>query len=82
MIHLINLPQPNSLDDRLDPPYGLMSVTGVLRNQGKDVKIIELSSVPESEWESLIGFADIYGMTVFSSSLYLAKKVRDILIIH
>jgi len=78
MIKLINLPQLNSLDDKLDPPLGLMYIAACIRNQGQEVKIIDLSFVKRKNWKKAIGYADVYGMTVFSSSLYLAKEVYRI----
>lgn len=78
MINLINLPQPNSLDDKLDPPLGLMYIAAVLRERDIDVKITDLCFVDRSKWKEAIGAVDYVGMTVFSSSLYLAKEVAAI----
>ena len=41
---LINPPQPNSLDDRLDVPLGLLYVASSLREMGVTVKVVDLSS--------------------------------------
>lgn len=78
MIHLLNLPQPNSLDDKLDPPLGMMYIAAVLRQKGIDVKITDLAFVDRKDWKEAIGHADVYGMTVFSSSLYIAIEVAKI----
>ena len=78
MIHLINLPQLNSLDDKLDPPLGLMYIAAMWRSKGENVKIIDLSFVDRTKWKEAIGYADIYGMTVFSASLYLAIEVAQL----
>ncbi len=78
MITLINLPQPNSLDDRLDPPLGFMYIGAVLKARGEDVRIVDLAFHPKGYWEHAIGWAEVYGMTVFSTSLYLAKEVQAI----
>jgi len=78
MITLINLPQPNSLDDRLDPPLGLMYIAAMQRAKGKEVRIVDLPFVDKKDWSEAIGYADVYGITVFSSSLYLAKEVSKI----
>jgi len=76
MINLINPPQPNSLDDRLDPPLGLMYIAAQIRKDGwHDVKITDLCMVDRKDWGKEIGDADIYGITVFSASLYLAKQI-------
>ncbi len=78
MIHLISLPQLNSLDDKLDPPLGLMYIAGMLRHKGVPARIIDLSFVDRKDWKEAIGYADTYGMTVFSSSLYLAIEVAKL----
>lgn len=78
MVKLINPPQLNSLDDKLDPPLGLMYIAAALRLSGARVEIVDLCFVPHNRWEQTIGFADIYGITVFSSSLHLAKEIAGI----
>jgi anaerobic magnesium-protoporphyrin IX monomethyl ester cyclase len=75
---LIHPPQPNSLDDRLDVPLGLLYIAATLRNDGNDVRVIDLSSHPENQWETLIGTADVYGITVYTCAYNIAKKIRDI----
>lgn len=77
-IKLINLPQPNSLDDRLDPPLGLMYIDSVLRSYGFNSEIIDLPFVDRKDWKNRIGIADFYGITVYSASLYLAKEIARI----
>lgn len=78
MINLINLPQLNSLDDKLDPPLGLMYIAASLRERNIDVKITDLSFVKQEDWQEAIGSYDTYGITVFSASLYIAKQVVDL----
>ncbi|MFH1521958.1 MAG: cobalamin-dependent protein [archaeon] len=77
-VTLINPPQPNSLDDRLDPPLGLMYIGASLRSQGIDTKIIDLSQVSRSQWKDKIGYADVYGTTIFTTSFYLCKEINQI----
>lgn len=78
MVKLINPPQQNSLDDRLDPPLGLLYIAGELRSHGVDVEIVDLPFVDRKDWKDAIGHADIYGITVYSSSLHHARAIRDI----
>jgi len=78
MVKLINPPQLNSLDDKLDPPLGLLYIAGELRSQGIPVEIIDLPFIERSGWKDAIGSVDTIGITVYSSSLYLAKEIRDI----
>ncbi len=77
-IKLINPPQPNSLDDKLDPPLGLMYVSAFLKKQGLETEIIDLPFIEKKQWEEKIGSADLYGITVYSASLYLAKEIAKI----
>ena len=78
MITFLNLPQLNSLDDKLDPPLGAMYIAASQRKSGHKVKIVDLSFVDRNKWAEAIGFADIYCMTVFSASFYLAEEVAEI----
>lgn len=78
MVKLINLPQPNSLDDRLDPPLGLMYIGALLKKNNISCEIIALPFVEKRDWKNKIGKADLYGITVFSACLYLAKEVAKI----
>jgi len=75
MIKLVNPPQPNSLDDKLDPPLGLMYIAAVLRSLNMQVRIVDLCFVDKKDWSNEIGYCDYCGITVFSSSLYLAKEI-------
>jgi len=77
---LIHPPQPKSLDDRLDIPLQLAYLANFARKNIKDlkVKIVDLSSVEESAWKEKIGYADLYGVTVYTASYNKALKIRDI----
>jgi anaerobic magnesium-protoporphyrin IX monomethyl ester cyclase len=77
-IKLINLPQPDSLDDKLDPPLGLMYISAFLEEHNILSEIIDLPFIKRKEWQDKIGRADFYGITVYSASLYLAKEVAKI----
>ena len=74
-ICLIHPPQPNSLDDRLDIPLGQLYLATVLKQSGYDVKVVDLSSVELKNWSELIGWADVYGFTIYSTSYYIAKDM-------
>jgi len=77
-VKLINPPQPNSLDDRLDPPLGLMYIAAVLEKNDISVEIIDLPFVARQNWSERIDHADFYGIIVYSASLYLAKEIAKI----
>lgn len=73
---LINPPQLNSLDDRLDAPLGLMYVASSLREMDIKVRIVDLSSQACEKWENLIGYADIYGIGIYTCNYYVSKEIK------
>lgn len=75
MIKLVNPPQTNSLDDKIDPPLGLMYIAAVLEENGYPVEIVDLAFVLRSKWKEAIGQPDIVGITVMTASLHEAKKI-------
>lgn len=78
-VKLINPPQPNSLDDKLDPPLGLMYISAFLAKHSIESEIIDLPFfIDRKSWREKIGIADFYGITVYSASLYLAKEIAKI----
>jgi hypothetical protein len=76
---LVNPPQLNSIDDRIDPPLGLMYLAGVLEQNGASVGITDLAGRKKEDWYNLIPSADIYGMTVFSASLNTARDIAKVI---
>ena len=77
IIELIHPPHPNSSDDRLDPPLGLLLIASHLRNYYGDnieVRINDLSGCDTIE----IGYADIYGITSYATSFEFTKKLEKI----
>ena len=76
---LVNPPQLNSLDDRLDPPLGLMYIAGVLEQNGVNVSITDLAGTKREDWHNLIPRADIYGMTIFSASFNTARAIASVI---
>jgi len=55
-----------------------MYIAAVLQESGADVKITDLCMVDRKDWKRAIGCATTYGVTVFSSSLYIAKEIAQI----
>lgn len=70
-ICLIHPPHLNSTDDRLDPPLGLLYIANNLEQNGFDVEILDLSGMEYFN----IPYADIYGITVYITSLYFTKRI-------
>lgn len=77
-LKLINPPQPASLDDHLDPPLGLMYLASNLEKNNIYPKIVDLSGQPEGKWGELIGKADVFGMTIFSNSFNISRKIAKL----
>ena len=77
-ICLINPPQPNSLDDRLDAPLGLLYVASSIKEMGINVRVADLSSRSFEQWRGLIGYADIYGIGIYTCSYNISKEIKRI----
>lgn len=75
MIKLVNPPQTNALDDKMDPPLGLMYIAAVLEKEGFPVEIVDLAFVPRHKWKDAIGKPDIVGITVMTASFHEAKTI-------
>ncbi len=75
IVELLHPPHANSTDDRLDPPLGLLLIASYLREQHPDIFIYinDLKGLPPEEWP--IGFADVYGLTVYATSLSVSKEI-------
>lgn len=78
-VNLINPPQPNSLDDQIAPPLGLMYIAAVLEDKGIDVNIIDLALFKRKDWVNAIGQADLFGITVYSTSFNITREIASII---
>lgn len=76
-ICLIHTPVPELLDDRLDPPTGLLSLATVLQIDGISVEVVDLSGVPEHSWE--FPEARSYGFSTYTASYHRTLKVKDLI---
>lgn len=73
-INFIHPPQYNVIDDRLDPPLGLLYIATNIKNHGYyDTTISDFSGKLEKDWN--IEYADIYGLTVYSPSVEIVKNI-------
>lgn len=75
-IELIHPPHYEVVDDRLDAPLGLMYIASSIRQAGFDVKINDLSGVPQGQLD--VGYADIYGLTTYTTSLEVNRKIAEL----
>lgn len=77
-IVLINPPHLESLDTKLDPNLGLMYLASVLRNCNFNVSILDLSFHSTDTWFTVIPKADLYGISIMTTSYHHALNIRDI----
>lgn len=73
LIELIHPPHPQSIEDRLDAPLGLLYIASVLEKEGYPVRVNDLSGMPEKEWK--IGLADIYGISAYAPTVNISEKI-------
>ncbi len=75
-IELIHPPHPDCLEDRLDAPLGLLYIAANLEKAGYNVRVNDLSGIPERDWE--IEQADIYGTTIYAPTIAISEKIAKI----
>lgn len=73
VIELIHPPHPQSIEDGLDAPLGLLYIASNLEKEGYLVRINDLSGVDEKDWK--IGEADIYGTTIYAPTVNISEKI-------
>ena len=73
-VELIHPPHPNSTDDRLDMPLGLLMIASHLEANNIEVGITDLSGI-EYLIDTNIPYADIYGITVYITSMNITKQI-------
>lgn len=77
-ICLINPRHEESLDPNLDVPLGILYIATILKNINYDVMVLDLSFYDRNIWESVIPYADIYGITILTASFHRSMIIRDI----
>lgn len=75
---LINPSHEESLDPRLDPPLGLLYIAAILKKDGYDVSVIDLSFYDRERWSSVIPWADVYVITILTASFHRAIIIKEI----
>ena len=78
-ISLIHPPQLNVIDNRQDPPLGLMYIASVLENHGVETSVTDLAGIPEPRWAEHLEEADAYGITCYTATLSHSKKIADLI---
>lgn len=72
---LIQTPCFELADDRLEPPLGLLYLATWLNHHGHRASIVDLSSVPATEWANRIPAADVYGFSTYTTTYARTKEV-------
>ena len=72
-ICLIRPPAPELMNDRIDPPLGLLFVGTALKMRGHHVEILDFAGGESPT----IPRADLYGMTLFTTSYPDALVIKD-----
>ena len=80
-ICLINPPDLNSLDPKLDSPVGLMYLSAYLKKNGFECEIIDLAFYEKSKWKNIIKNhpADLYGLGVYTASVEISNTINKII---
>ena len=81
IIDLINVPNPESIDDLLDEPLGLMYIASTLKKEEFDVRITNLAGKGYN-WKDYISLdSDIYGIQLYTPTsnigIEIAKYIRE-----
>lgn len=81
LIDLIRVPDPTSIDDKLDEPLGLLYLSAVLRRAGYSVRITNLAGHTADSWKQEIKPADMYGIQLFTPTSHhginIAKFIKQ-----
>lgn len=81
-VALIQAPCYELDDDRLEPPLGLLYLATWLRRHSYQASIVDLSSLPQTDWAEHIPQADVYGFstytTTYQRTLKVLEQVRDL----
>ncbi len=77
---LINPPSPFLIDERVFPYLGILNLATVMRKDGHDVDVVDLSG--NKEWEQTVSDlprADMFGVTSTSAQYKFAHKIARLL---
>jgi len=75
-ICLVKTPVPELQEDRLDPPMGLLYLASMLEWNGIEAKILDLSGIPEEQWE--FPEAEWYGFSTYTSSYNRTVRIKHL----
>jgi len=75
---LIQTPCYELMDDRLEPPLGLLYLATWLNQHGHEAHVVDLSSIRPEHWRQSIPRADIYGFSTFTTSFHRTLDILKI----
>jgi anaerobic magnesium-protoporphyrin IX monomethyl ester cyclase len=75
---LINTPCSELDDDRLEPPLGILYMATILKQNGIDCEICDLSGLPKEQWQEKITIGDVYGFSTYSVTYNRTLEIRQL----
>ncbi len=75
----VHTPCPELQNDRLEPPLGILYLATMLKNEGIQCKICDLSGISEENWQKNISLGSIYAFSTYSVNYYRTLKIRNII---
>jgi radical SAM superfamily enzyme YgiQ (UPF0313 family) len=76
IVYLINTPSDFLLDDKSQPPLGLLYIHSFLQKSGINVSIIDLAGQHSEEWK-IPSNGDIYGITAVTPQFDVACQIAE-----
>lgn len=73
----VHTPVEELLDDRLEPPLGILYLATLLKRSGISCEICDFSGFSIEKWESNIPYGDIYAFSTYSVNYHKTLILRD-----
>jgi radical SAM superfamily enzyme YgiQ (UPF0313 family) len=74
----IQTPCYELMDDRLEPPLGLLYLATWLNHHGYEAHVVDLSSVQPELWGQSIPQADVYGFSTYTTSFHRTLEILNV----
>jgi anaerobic magnesium-protoporphyrin IX monomethyl ester cyclase len=78
-VTFINTPCYEIMDDRLEPPLGLLYLATLLNHHGYRATITDLASAPPERWRQLIPPADVYGFYTYTPTYHRTLQLLPLI---